>query len=473
MSHHLTQLTDTLARHFDDAVAQQTVKVAEAWLGGSTGLPEEQAGPVDQALAAGVLVKSKGFVYLARSYAQEQAVAHAITQRLDSKSLDPEQIAALDTLAAQGEYALNTEQRSAIDLPLTGSFGLLLGGPGTGKSTVIQRMAEGFQALVNANARIGLCAPTGKAAARLNGLVEGVQPTTLARMERSLREGVVLDLLIVDEASMIDLENAQRLFALLADTTRLVLIGDPEQLDSVEPGSIMAELAHCPALATRTRHLTQTYRFSEQTPLGRLATAIRACDASAVQAEFQAVACSQQALVEQAIEAYSKLHSHNPEQYLASLSEYQLLCATRVGWWGSQAVNQRISQALAARGLIAPELGDGWVVMVTQNQPALGLANGDVGVVQGQDLVTEAGTVPLHLVQSHEPAWAMTVHKSQGSEYQEVGVLLSDGAPLSKALIYTAVTRAKQAVQIGGDWNPGLLAARQRTSGLARHIGEA
>ncbi|MGB0965036.1 MAG: ATP-dependent DNA helicase [Litorivicinus sp.] len=479
MSPHLSQLHDTLTRHFNAQVAEQALPLAGAWLGGSTAIPRSELGEIQAALDAGCLVQSHGFVYLARGYAQEQALAQALAVRAQPRALSEQQNQALDQLAHAAPFELNTQQRAAIDLAVTGDFGLLLGGPGTGKSTVIQLMAQAYLQLENPRGEIGLAAPTGKAASRLNGLIPNTQPMTLARMERELRQGRVLDLLIVDEASMIDLENARRLLGLLPPTTRLVWIGDPQQLDSVEPGSILAELARCTRLAPRRRTLTQTYRFSADTPLGRLAQGIKQGDAAAAQRQLDGLACSPGTLLEEAIEHYATLHHPDPATHLAALEDYQLLCATRVGYWGSEQVNERIAQALTRRGLIPAEPGDGWVVMVTRNQPTLGLANGDVGVIHNDHLICDAGPIPLHLIQQYQTAWAISVHKSQGSEYRRVGLMLGEDGEsvgLSRALLYTGVTRAKATVRLGCTPQAVLQALHRvpkRTSGLAEQIDQA
>ena len=474
MSQHLAQLADTLTRHFSAEVAEQTLPLAQAWLSGSTAIERRRLGQIEQAVAAGCLIESHGFVYLARGYAQELSLAKALAARSTHQDLTPQQHQHVDALANQTVHPLNPEQRSAIDLGVTGDFGLLLGGPGTGKSTVIRLMAQAYLDLANPQAQIGLAAPTGKAAARLAGLVSGVAPMTLARMERELRQGLHLDLLIVDEASMIDLENARRLLDLLPPSTVLVWVGDPQQLDSVEPGSILAELAACARLAPRTRTLKTTYRFSADTALGRLARAIQNN-----QPDMQGADCTPQTLLDQAIQRYAQLHDPDPAQHLMNLSQYQLLCATRVGPWGSVAMNLRIHSALVNQGLISAQPGDGWMVMVTRNQPALGLANGDVGVISGENLLTDQGEVPLHLVQQYESAWAISVHKSQGSEYQSVGLMLGDDPEargISKALVYTGVTRGMREVSLGTTaevFAAALKRVPRRSSGLAEQIQQA
>lgn len=475
----LTQLHDSLTRQFDESVAAQTLPVAEAWLRGSTALQRSALGDISEALKAGALVEIGQFVYLDRGFQQESRLASDLIARCAPITPHPEQETRLDAIAAGQSYQLNNEQRQAIDLGLRAHFGLLLGGPGTGKSTVIRCLVQAYLSAIRPDAQIALTAPTGKAAARLNGLVDGVVPTTLARLEQQLRKNQFFDLVVVDEASMIDLASAQRLLSLLPIHTRLVWVGDPNQLDSVEPGSILAELSQAPRLAPVTARLTQTYRFDTQTPLGALAMATLHGERERLSHEFSALGQTCQDLLAHSLTVHQASAASGLARQQTMLSEYQLLTATRVGPWGSQACNQYLSEQLIKQGLISETPGDGWLIMVTRNQPALGLSNGDVGVVQGQEFVLGNQRVPLHLIQAWEMAWAISVHKSQGSEYSKVGLMLGDtphNQALSRALIYTGITRAKSSVRIGGTFEVLSAAVSrnpQRASGLADLIERA
>ena len=479
MSAILAQLADSLTRQFGPQVAEQTLPVAEAWLSGNTAVARAQLGPIEAALEAGALIQSGDFVYLERSHQQESGLAQDLLARATVTDLSVEQNEALQAIAAAQTHPLNPGQLSAIDLAVRSHFGLLLGGPGTGKSTVIRDLVQAYLSLIKPTGRVALSAPTGKAAARLAGLVPDVQPTTLARLEQQLRQQVWFDLVIVDEASMVDLASAERLLARLPQQTRLIWVGDPNQLDSVEPGSILGELARAKRLAPVRRALSETYRFDAATPLGQLAQGALAGQPGTLAQHWDEHGLSCSDLLAHSIAQHRARLGQGIEHQRPVLTQYQLLCATRIGPWGSEQCNARIHQQLVEEGLIAQQPGDGWIIMVTRNQPALGLANGDVGIIDQGDLVIGERRVPLHLVPFWEMAWAISVHKSQGSEYDEVGLMLGQHAGQqgrSRALVYTGITRAKQRVWIGGelgDLQAAVANVSTRASGLADLIEQA
>lgn len=433
-------------------------------------------------------------------------------------------------------------QAVAAAVALRHRFVVISGGPGTGKTYTVLRL---IRLLVQAAQSVGrtppvirLAAPTGKAAARMmesiragltsvpsgESLREWLpdKATTLHRL-LGLHGGTVLprhdrdnplaaDVVIVDEASMIDLPMMAKLADALPDHGRLILLGDRYQLASVESGSVLAELcsaaglnnfspAQCealsrllpaqyealsrllpaqrealsvpdekstrPALADHIVTLQTSHRFHPRSPIGRLASAVNAGNAEAAMAvgregseevriDFRG-SSDLDSLARKLADAYAPLlDAVTPEAAIEVLNSVRLLTATRVGPTGAIAMNQRIFEHLAQeRGLDNQQRWyHGRPVMVLQNDYRIGLSNGDTGVCQidddGQVRVwfrTEAGLQSLlpSAMPAHETAYAMTVHKSQGSEFDRVWLLLppTDSPVLSRELIYTGMTRAK------------------------------
>ncbi|WP_337059988.1 exodeoxyribonuclease V subunit alpha [Kineococcus sp. G2] len=448
-----------------------------------------------------------------------------------------------------------SDQRRAAEVCLRSGVAVLGGGPGTGKTTTVARLLAALHDLAGDGAppRVALAAPTGKAAARLTEAVTaaasapgvftqgqaaflaGASASTLHRL-LGLRPGSTRarydaehrlphDVVVVDEASMVGLGVVAHLLAALRPQARLVLVGDPDQLASVEVGAVLADLV-APALAPAdgvgdtagadavaggragtvaggVALLRTTHRFSSGGPIAELARAVRAGDAAAVVdvlraggdgLEFVEVA-EDEPVAGAALEAVradvvargrdvvqAAARGDAPAALLA-LDAHRVLCAHRHGGRGVSRVS-----ALAHRWAVE-ELGVrprpdgryvGLPVIVTTNDPAAGVFNGDTGVVleSGGDLVVAVGRgdgpllVPLARLAAVEPVHAMTVHRSQGSQFGAVTVLAAPArSPLAtREMLYTAVTRARHRVRVVGSVE-AVTAAVQRP--LARATGLA
>ena len=491
-------------------------------------------------------------LYLRRAWQAEQTIRHALHQRVQHAPVLPSDLSApLDALfgpraapvAGDGASDNTDWQRVACETAARRSVCLITGGPGTGKTTTVVRVLALLlelheQADASMPLRIHLAAPTGKAAARLTQSIraalvhmpESVQPripTEAQTLHRLLRMGagrgpspLATDVVVVDEASMIDLEMMARLVRSVPLSARLVLLGDRDQLASVEAGAVMAQLCELPSLASHLVTLRHSHRFDAQRGIGQWAQAVNTASADATHAvqslwahtptlpsaktakagDWPDVTRLQDgsdaelaALVQTGwrdwraqLQAVQEARSCSDSQAAALLQAWSalgVLCATREGPQGVTRLIARIERALQ---LPAPD-ALGWYVgrpvMVTRNDYALDLMNGDMGLclphTDGSWRVAFAAdeggvrwfqTARLSAI---ETTWAMTVHKSQGSEWQHVLLALPrEPSPvLTRELVYTGLTRARQRLTIWAP-NPSTLAqacARrvQRSGGLA------
>jgi exodeoxyribonuclease V alpha subunit len=471
-------------------------------------------------------------------------------------------------------------QKVACALAVRGRLTIITGGPGTGKTTTVVRLLGLLQqAAVEAGQplRIRLAAPTGKAAARLTesigaqihslpldkAVIERLpaEVTTLHRLLGSrpdsrqfrfnLTNPLHADLVVVDEASMIDLEMMASLLEALPPHARLVLLGDKDQLASVEAGAVMADLcldasnggydedtagwlgslceadltpwsgaARAPALARQTAMLRYSHRFGADSGIGRLARAVNQADAAAVDALWREApediarmplaGIDDDRLDQLCIDGYQPFLRHlQPEPtalsedaaielarvLLEDFSRFRLLCALRSGPAGVQGLNRRIAEALHAHGFLTRS--DGWYpgrpVMVTRNDYQLGLINGDIGICINVADEQQRSRLRVAFPQTDngirlilpsrlsavESAWAMTVHKSQGSEFQHTALVLppTDNPVVSRELLYTAITRASQKFSVllpnQDVWNRAVARNTWRSSGLAERLAEA
>ena len=484
-----------------------------------------------------LILDAAGRLYLAKYFDFEQAIAAGLRQRLAYREdIDLARLAPLlaryfpDTRAGDG-------QKLAAALAVLRRLAVISGGPGTGKTHTVARILALLVELADGQAlRIRLAAPTGKAAARLaesiHLSIEQLRdspatapavtrmPTEAATLHRLLGYGLggvfrhdadnplSLDVLVVDEASMVDVPLMARLLRATPPDARVILLGDRDQLASVEAGSALGDicnhgratawsddlegrmrtlgLAPPPAPADARRGpmadslvvLTESHRFGATSAIGALARATNAGDVASAATVLEAGgdvgwhALSAEDLGA-AIEAEVRLcladyrRTADPVDAMRRFSAFRVLCAVRAGPWGVSALNGHVERALARLGLLAPAGGHypGRPVLVTQNDYAARLFNGDVGLVLPD---AEAGgalraffvrpggetrrVVPTRLP-PHETCFAMTVHKAQGSEFDRVVVVLPDrdSPVLTRELLYTAVTRAKQSVAI---WAP-------------------
>ena len=408
---------------------------------------------------------------------QRQAVLSALLERaaqpLSMADAAPEASTALVQRHAEG---LDAQQQAAVAAVLRCRVVLLEGGPGTGKTSTVARMLAAAAAQDPA-CRIQLAAPTGKAAARLRAALAGSDwPTaTLHRLLESRGEAFArnrhhpleLDLLVVDEVSMVDVPLMGALLEALPERCRLVLVGDAAQLPPVGPGSVLHDLqasACRQALGAGAVQLRRTYRNNGA--IAAVAAALRE-GAVALEPMLAALPASanlhwlQHAAPGLPVPLLTRLRQRQQqlqllaaadatEPLLEALPQLLVLSPLRRGRWGTEALHQALLGELASRS--SRHWPAGTPVLCTRNLDELGLSNGDVGVViarggQRRLLFAQPVGAPLCLdpaqVPGAQPAFALTVHKAQGSEAEEVWVLLPDGVRRLRPLLYTALTRAR------------------------------
>lgn len=522
-------------------------------------------------------------LYFYRYWQSEYRIAKALqqavnrTEKSSTPSLDKQILARFFTPQQGIDW-----QKIAVATALNRSFSLISGGPGTGKTTTVTKLLAVLQLkqleLGLPPLKTALTAPTGKAAARLKESIS--KNLTKLELPLSLREQIEteastihsllgirpnrdqphynadnylpFDLLIVDEASMIDLFVMEKLFNAVKPTTRIVLLGDKDQLASVEAGNAMSELGelltlgysetHCnylkevtgyaifaqypqiPPICDSLCHLRYSHRFKEDSGIGELAKRINAQQAIDSWAIFANTTFSDLALyhypekeaftelsqwtqvcvkmvVNKAVEQYEnylmlvKQRVANPteirvSQIFNAFQKVRFLCALRVSELGVERLNQAIAEALKQKHLVSfkqsRENYVGKPILVTENAPLNHIFSGDIGIVlpdeQGRLRIyfeTQIDGNHLHIspsrVPNYEPAYAMTVHKSQGSEFDHTFLVMPQmhSPVLTKELLYTAATRAMKQFTLFSEqkiWYSAVKTQISRQSGLTAQL---
>jgi exodeoxyribonuclease V alpha subunit len=486
----------------------------------------------DGAEAAAPLRLEGARLYLDRYWREERRLAANLLARTRMRAEVGDLAALGDAIRAAFGDEEFVEQRMAAAVALLRDLTVIAGGPGTGKTTTVARIVALVQELAGDGPQplIGLCAPTGKAAARMQEAVGGsVRASTIHRLLGWLPGGrfrhdasnrLPHDLVIVDETSMVPLSLMVRLVDAVRDDAQLVLVGDPDQLAAIEVGAVLRDIvgpaAEAPQFgagmrATLARVIGEAPAGPEQrsfgdgvavlrrghrsvAPIGALAEAIRRGDEDTVVAALavddESITWIRDPLADvgalraHAVAAYRPLiaaaRAGDAGTALRQLGAFRLLCAHRHGPLGvaqwTEAVESWLREALPGFEPSAQRYA-GLPLLATRNDYELRLHNGDTGVVvRGADgelrAVFDAGGETIELAPSRladvEPLFATTVHKSQGSEFEVAALLLPepDSPLLSRELLYTAVTRARSTLLVGAS-EEAVRAAVARPAGRA------
>ncbi len=382
---------------------------------------------------------------------------------------------------ALGLEGLDEAQRAAVVAALAHGVSLLTGGPGTGKSRTVSAVVE----LATARgARVVLAAPTGRAAKRLEELT-GASASTVHRLlgAQPVRDngpgaGSVFtrgeswpldaDLVVVDEASMLDAELAAGVVEACSDGTHLLLVGDPAQLPSIGPGRVLGDLVDSGVIPTT--ELTTLYRQAEGGTIARLATAVRSGQLPVLDdPEREVVIVPSRDSAEAARRVVQLVTDSIPRALGIPSAEIQVVTPVHRGPAGTEALNLALKEVLnpsavaaeakTARSKVSParrfDVGDRIVAIA--NHLEEGFANGEVGTVTARNsdglVITFSGipvTVPITSWSDLRHGWAITVHRAQGSEWPAVVVVLppESGGLLTRPLVYTALTRAQRHLSV-------------------------
>ncbi len=475
-----------------------------------------------------LILDRRNRLYLHRYWKYEEDLAAALRDRLEGVSVNERALrAGLEKFFSGKDQSLNWQKIAAF-AALTRKLTVISGGPGTGKtSTILKILAlllEQGEPL-----RIALAAPTGKAVSRLQETIKSAKqkldcapdikaaiPEEALTIHRLLgvipdspffrhdsKNRLAVDVLVIDEASMIDLALMTKLMSAVPASARVILLGDKDQLSSVEAGSVLADICgyarenrfsakfHCDyeritgeklssrelgaaegGLSDCIVQLQTNYRFGGDSAIYRASIAVRHGRFSQLETLFsegtaelrwQPEVRFKEEFKEQIVAGFKAcLSASDPATMLTRSNDSRVLAAVREGDMGVLELNRRIERLLRERGLIrqSSEWYDGRPIMITRNDYAVNLYNGDTGVVLRDadgnarayflNADNEVRSVLPSRLPQHETVFAMTIHKSQGSEFDHVMIVLpeTDRPILTRELIYTGITRARKTVTV-------------------------
>ena len=502
-------------------------------------------------------------LYLQRYFAYESMILNRIEQFIETERLNASDRAIvmesqkgfIKQLFSGNEAEQTDWQMAAAVSCILNNFTVITGGPGTGKTTTVSKiLAVLFN--MNSDLKVALAAPTGKAAMRMaeslkaasvelnpatRDCFESLRPSTIHRLLKYIPDSpyfkhnhdnpLEYDVVIVDEASMIDVALFAKLLDAVGPDTRLILLGDKDQLASVEAGSLFGDLCQSQGslnLFSNERaalinsfterserqitpiHITEpsghplfehiielrhSHRFKSDEGIGKFSRAIISDDVASIEGFIAGDPDGQvvidpdysQKEFEDFIQGYiAYIQEPDTRKALTKFQDLRILCAIREGEKGLYAINRKVEKYLADKGKITLK-GDFYEhrpIMINSNNYSLGLFNGDIGIIRpdGNGVLKawfetaegELKAILPGLIGQAETVYAMTIHKSQGSEFNKVLIVLPDAENISiltRELLYTGVTRAKQKVVVQGK-ESGILQAAERRVKRASGLSE-
>jgi exodeoxyribonuclease V alpha subunit len=516
-------------------------------------------------------VLHQGFLYIQRYFRYETSFVNSLLNFLKTeKKAGAERLAALDAhasvikklltpelpaTAAEGTFGDPTDWQVAAAISgILNNLTIITGGPGTGKTTTVAKILS-ILFTIHPELKVALAAPTGKAAARmaeslrntkipLNATIaekfQALTPSTIHRLLKwqsgspyfryNRNNPLHFDVVIIDECSMLDIALFAKLLEAIGPDTRLILLGDKDQLASVEAGSLFGDLCKSiPQLNMFTKQrltlinhfisdpkrriaddqmresdphplfehlveLRQSHRFTGNYGIGKFSKAIIADDREILQEPNEQVIIDTNystELFEKFMLGYTAfIEEKDIRTALRKMNNLRVLCAVREGPQGLYTVNRAIERLLHDRKkiIVNSEFYENRPIILTRNYYEHGLFNGDTGIIRPDEkgvlmawFEDSAGALRAVLpgyLNEAETVFAMTIHKSQGSEFDEVLVVLPSTAQtgiLTRELLYTAVTRAKKRVYIQGPMDVIFTAASrhvQKVSGIASRFHE-
>ena len=513
-----------------------------------------------------LILDDQSRLYLYRYWDYENILANKIGERVVSKieGVDfPLLKDGLSKFFSPLENGQIDSQKLAAFVSVQKKFCVVSGGPGTGKSTLIARIiALILEQRKDSSMRIAIAAPTGKAAARLQEAIQNsketlpveahikvaipIEASTLHRLMGTIpgspyfrhngENPLPVDMVIVDEASMVDLALMSKLVQALPSDARLILLGDKDQLASVEAGAVLGDICDTGRIhgfskkfSTRFREITgdsvdispkndngpgiqdcivdlqKSYRFGPHSGIRAVSRAVNRGDGTLALSILKSGTYDDikwttlaepnslySVLRENVLHGFKPyLETTDPAEIFSLFGRFRILCALRKGPYGVSAQNLLVEQVLRDENLIDTDKRwyRGRPVMITKNDYNIGLFNGDIGIIMpdpttNKDLraffLSPDGALKSFLpvrLPEHETVYAMTVHKSQGSEFDKALLLLPDRHTpvLTRELIYTGITRAKEDIEIWGTekvFLEGVSQRIERSSGLRDALWE-
>ncbi|MFP8488232.1 exodeoxyribonuclease V subunit alpha [Gracilimonas sp. Q87] len=472
------------------------------------------------------LVMEEGRLYLHKFWKFEEELTAWIRNRakITNEITENEKKVIAEFIKPKKEQFVSNWQEVALCLSFIKNLIVISGGPGTGKThTVLNIITAQLLSNQNKNYNIALTAPTGKAARRLIDSIEEGKES----LPNHLKEEIVLpesamtvhkllgasyrsntfqydnenhlphDIVVVDEASMLDINMWVRLVRAIGPNTKLVVLGDKDQLASVEAGSILGDICagensysnevatqisdltgtapltaapNTPAINDCVVFLTKSYRFSDDSGIKKLADAINDQNSEAVLNLLQNEDHPDLKWIEPKTNTLEKIiskyglnhfeeYSANDEKRMEASNSRKILCAIRKTKYGVESINQLVEIGIKRKNslIISNDWYDGRLVMATKNDAALRIRNGEMGIFNiKEDKIQFEGehnfSISPSRLADYESAYAITIHKSQGSEFEDVAIMLPESYSdvLSKEILYTAVTRARKNTLVFG-----------------------